>query len=99
LRFRYRVVGSRIVNYLELEPTGKWMDEVIPHFDRTNTARDLKIVAEEGVPRWRRGAPSIREDLQFKTLEQISLPLATDGKSVDMVLNLTLFLDQEGHAI
>lgn len=99
LRFRYRVVGSRIVNYLGMEPTGKWLDEVIAHFEKTNTARDMKILVKEGAPRWRRGSPTIRKDLVFKTVEQVSLPLAADGRTVDMVLNLTLFLDQEGRAI
>lgn len=99
LRFRYRVVGSRVVKYLDLEPTGKWLDEVIAHFEKTNTAHDMKIVVKEGAPRWRRGSPTIRKDLVFKTLEQVSLPLAADGKTVDMVLNLTLFLDEEGYTI
>lgn len=96
LRFRYRLAGTRIVKYIGVEPTGKWLDEVIPHFETTHTAHDLTIVADEGAPRWRRGAPSVRKDLYFKTLEQLSLPLAADGRTVDMILNLTLFLDEEG---
>lgn len=99
LRFRYRVAGTRIVAYLGREPTGRWMDEVIPQFEGTHTARDLTILVNEAIPRWRRGAPSMRKDLYFKTLEQVSLPLAADGGTVDMVLNLTLFLDEEGEAI
>lgn len=99
LRFRYRIVGTRIVAYLGMETTGKWLDEVIPHFKSTHTCRDLNIVAADGVPRWRRGTPTVRKELTFKTLEQVSLPLAADGEIVDMVLNLTLFLDEEGETI
>jgi len=98
-RFRYRVVGTRVVAYLGQEPTRKWMDEVIPDFESTHTARDLNILVDAAVPRWRRGAPSMRKELYFKTLEQVSLPLARDGSNVDMALNLTLFLDEEGIAI
>lgn len=99
LRFRYRVVGTRIVTYLGAEPTGRWLDEVIPHFGTTHTCHDLHAVVRDGVPRWRRGTPSVRKDLFYKTLEQVSLPLAADGETVDMALNLTLFLDEEGESV
>ena len=99
LRYRYRVAGTLIVAYLGQEPTGEWLDVVIPHFAETHTCRDLKIVVADRVPRWRRGPPSLRRDLSFKTLEQLSLPLAGDGQTVDMVLILTLFLDEEGKAL
>lgn len=99
LRFRYRVVGTRIVAYLGQDATGQWMDEVIPHFRNTNTAQDLAIVADKGIPRWRRGTPSVRRDLYYKTVEQVSLPLASDGVHVDMIISLTLFLDEDGIAV
>ncbi len=99
LRFRYRVTGTLIVAYLGQEPTGEWLDVVIPHFEETHTCRDLKIVVADRVPRWRRGPPSLRRELSFKNLEQLSLPLARDGQTVDMTLNLTLFLDEEGRAL
>ena len=99
LRFRYRVVGTRIIAHLGMETTGKLLDEVFPHFKDTYTCRDLNIVAKKGVPRWRRGEPSMRKNFYFRTLEQVSLPLAADGRTVDMVLNLTLFLDEEGEVV
>ncbi len=99
LRFRYRLAGTCIVDYLGHEPTGKWADKVIPHFWNTNTGRDLSIAANDGVARWRRGVPSIRRDLNYKTVEQVSLPLASNGTLVDIILNLTLFLDEEGSTV
>lgn len=95
LRFRYRITGTQIVRYLGLEPTGEWFDELFPHFADTHTYRDLTIAAVDAEPHWRRGVPTVRKHLCFKTLEQVSLPLATDGQAVDMVLNLTLFLNKE----
>ena len=98
-RFRYRVVGTRIVEYLGREPTGKWLDEVLPRFETTHTARDFDVIINEGVPRWRRGIPIRRGNSYVDTLERVSLPLASDGKSIDMVLNMTLFLNRNGDPV
>lgn len=49
-RFRYRVVGTRIVEYLGRDPTGETMDEVFPHFSETFTGKHLLEVVTEGRP-------------------------------------------------
>lgn len=90
-RFRYRVIGTRIVEYLGSDPTGETMDEVFPHFSETFTGKHLLEVVTEGRPRWRRGTPTLRYEKDFKLVEQVSLPLAGDGKTTDMVLSLTEF--------
>ncbi len=90
-RFKYRVAGTKIVEYLGQEPTQKWMDEVFPHLEETHTFRDLMTAVREGRPQWRRGTPTLQPQKSFKVVEQVTLPLAGDGKNVDMVLNLTIF--------
>jgi len=94
--FRYRVAGTKVVDYIGREPTGKMMDEVFPHFPETETCRDLLRTVAGGVPRWRRGAPTLRGDKSFTIVEQISLPLARDGRTVDMVLNLSVVMNAKG---
>lgn len=95
-QFRYRVAGTKVVDYIEQEPTGKMMDEVFPHFDETETCKNLLRVVADRVPRWRRGAPTLRSDKSFKVVEQISLPLARDGRTVDMILNLSVVMNAQG---
>jgi len=90
-RFKYRIAGTKIVDYLGQEPTGKWMDEVFPHLEESYTFRDLMTTVREGRPQWRRGTPTLQIEKSFKVVEQLSLPLASDGKKVDMVMNLTVF--------
>lgn len=97
-RFRYRVAGTKVVDYIGQEPTGKTMDEVFPHFHNTETSKDLLRVLAEKSPRWRRGPPTLRSDKNFKIVEQVSLPLAADGSTVDIVLNLTVYLNADGVA-
>jgi hypothetical protein len=95
-RFRYRVVGTKVVEYVGEEPVGWTMDEVFPHFEESETGKDFARVVEERKPRWRRGNPTLRRDKDFKTVEQIFLPLARDGRNVDMVLNLTVYMNANG---
>ena len=89
-QFRYRVTGTKVVDYIGREPRGQLMHEVFPHFQNTMS------VVEERVPRWRRGHPTLRDDKNFKMVEQVSLPLARDGKTVDMILNLTVYMNIKG---
>lgn len=95
-RFRYRVAGTKVVDYIGREPTGKFMDEVFPHFSETETGKSLLRIVASGVPRWRRGTPTLRDDKGFKVVEQVSLPLARDGRTVDMVLNLSVIMNASG---
>lgn len=95
-QFRYRVVGTKVVAYIEQEPGARMMDEIFPHFEDTETCKDMIRVVERRAPRWRRGTPTLRRDKDFKTVEQISLPLAGDGRTVDIILNLTVYMNAKG---
>lgn len=95
-QFEYRIIGSKIVDYIGRDATGMFLDEVFEHFEDTETCKDLRKAVELRCPRWRRGAPTMRYDKNFKTVEQVSLPLATDGNTVDIVLNLSLIFDSNG---
>jgi hypothetical protein len=90
-RVRYRLAGTNIVRAIKREVTGHWLDDVqearaIPgYFDR------FRAVVETKAPSWRRGPPHFQLDAIFASLEDVFLPLARDGQTVDMILTGTIF--------
>ena len=96
LRFRYRLIGTRIAEFYGVDHTGKWLDEVFPQFIGSQTHTDCEATVADGQPRWRRGKPYLNYEEDFSRLERIFLPLAANGTDVDMLLCLTVFFDTEG---
>lgn len=91
LRFRFRLVGTRVVEFLGRDPTGLWIDEAYPSFSGSPTERDFMACVTAGAPRWRRGPPFMEADKDYAQVERVALPLAADGKNVDMLLCLSLY--------
>jgi hypothetical protein len=90
-RFRYRLYGTRVSERLGSDLTGRWLDDVVPGVEETHVWPALLAVAERGEGVWRRGPPVVTHaDDQVAEVEVTLLPLATDGRTVDMVLALTL---------
>jgi len=94
-RFRFRLVGTLVVDYAGEDNTGKWFDERWPDFDSSV----FVDVVESGQPSWSRGRSKMRPEKNYYELERVRFPLATDGKTVDMILSLTVFFDSEGNEI
>lgn len=95
LRFRFRLLGTRIVEYAGEDNTGKWIHERWPGFD-LNVYRQ---VVDTKQPNWSRGPSKFRPEKDYYELERVRLPLASDGETVDMILVLTLFFDRNGKEI
>ena len=92
LRFRYRLIGTRIVERHGRDHTGRWVDEVHPSFVSPAVQGQFKSAAECGTVGWRRGHPLFAYDNRPGiTIERIILPLASDGAIVDMLLGLTIY--------
>lgn len=90
-RFRYRLYGTRVSERLGTDLTGRWLDDVVPGVEETHVWPALLAVAERGEAVWRRGPPVVaHRDEGVAEIEVILLPLATDGRTVDMVLALTV---------
>jgi len=91
-RLRYRLVGTEAVEAIGAEVTGQWMDEAHtamaqePHY-----LERYRAVVEQKAPSWRRGVPRLWTYKKYATLENMVVPLAADGASVDMLLALTVF--------
>jgi hypothetical protein len=95
LRFRIRLVGTRIVAYAGEDNTGKWVHELWPDYDDT----PMRQLVESRTPSWWRGPSQFRPEKSYYQLERVRLPLASDGETVDMILCLTIFYDQEGQEV
>lgn len=88
-RLRYRLCGTTLVESLGQDPTGRWLDEIHDgardprYFDR------YRHMVEAGVATWRRGRAHFRHDKSWMVLENLMLPFAADGRTVDLILALT----------
>lgn len=99
LRFRFRLIGTTIVGVVGRELGGRWLDEVVGEFESVAISKDFKSVVEEAKPRHYRGPPLGRFARDVATLERVTLPLAADGRTVNMLLGLTVFFDQKGQEV
>jgi hypothetical protein len=90
-RLRYRLAGTETVEAIGTEVTGRWMDEVNPQLTRDERYLDRyrRIVAQR-LPSWRRGPPLLMSQ-RVRTIENLVVPLASDGNTVDMLAGLTVF--------
>lgn len=93
LRFRYRLVGTRLTQMVGWELSGHWFDEAHPHTrtDPTVLAPYAEVVRTKQ-PTWRKGKPMLYlTHKDFTVIERALLPLARDGETVDMLMTLSLF--------
>ena len=85
---RYRLIGSVIRDAYGEDTTGREIEEFPDHF---------RLSAEAGRPVWRFGPPA-QTILQGRvtSIENLMLPLATDGRNADVLVVLSVFFDQSG---
>jgi hypothetical protein len=89
-RYRYRLIGTHIVQTLDHDSTGRYIDELhggelFPDFvdslDRIVASREPFFTFDSTYPDHRKWA----------NCEAIGLPLASDGSNVDMILVATVY--------
>lgn len=90
LRFKYRLVGTEQVAAMQGDFTGRWMDEAHPGFPLSSAYADFVAVAEEGAVGYRAGPP-LFESRSRGAVERLLLPLARDGRRVDILLGMTIY--------
>jgi hypothetical protein len=91
LRFRYRLIGSTISYLMEHDCTGAWLDEVHQGFMLSPAYADFMEAVEAGTPAYYKGAPLFHVEKDYIWMERLLLPLARDGRDVDMLLGITLY--------
>lgn len=95
IRFRYRLLGTRHVRAMTRDYTGWWMDEAHPAF-LTSPIYGHYLKVSAGEFNWRRGRPGFHVHPDYYEMERLMLPLARDGRVVDMILAMTLYFDRTG---
>ena len=89
--YRFRLVGTCICRHLGIDPTGRPLSDHLGPDHADQVYNDLSRIAREHVARYKRGQPSLQFANHYESLEQISLPLASDGLRVDTILSATVF--------
>lgn len=92
-RFRYRMAGAEFAASIGRTVGQDWYDELRPLAWAANRTR-LITTARDGMPTWRRGPMPVEDDVYdvngWREVENLMLPLATDGITVDTILGITL---------
>jgi hypothetical protein len=95
-RYRYRLVGSALHEAGAPMRVGMFIDEMGDLTDQVAAHASYDGVVSSREPEWRRGKPILKH-LQFiAELERVKLPLAEDGRNVDMILCMTIFYLMDG---
>jgi hypothetical protein len=92
LRFRIRLLGTATVELLGSDCTGHYLDEQMLPEDAARIIASYRLVVEERRPHFWRSyllTPG-REHIHY---ERLLLPLARDGRTVDMLLALFVPVD------
>jgi hypothetical protein len=92
-RFRVRLCGGRIRDHFGSCQRDRYYDEMFPAFATRPSFRDFMAAIETHAPQLHRGHCELNPEKEFIPLERIVLPLASDGKTVDMLLVVSLFGD------
>ena len=87
LAFRYRLDGTTIAERYGADLTGRTTDAVKPEFHAALLRRHFAEVAEGGRASLYR--INLRYGGQAQTYIRLALPLARDGKTVDMILTVS----------
>jgi hypothetical protein len=91
LRFRYRLLGTEHVRVLGRDYTGHWIDEAHPNFVGSAAYGQFVAAAERGEVGYRCGNTLIILPKDYRSMERLILPLARDGREVDMLLAISVY--------
>jgi hypothetical protein len=98
-KFRARLVGGALIEAGARIRTGMFFDEVPPDGEASVTISTFRELLQTRRINWRRGPSSWRHMEHVRELERVILPLAADGRMVDMFLCLTVFYLANGSTL
>jgi hypothetical protein len=97
LRYRYRLAGTKEVETLQREVTGQMFADVHPHLNEDSPAFErFNKTAQSGVVSYRKGAVVAIHDKKHQTVENCVVPLARDGKTVDILVGCSVLYGTDG---
>lgn len=89
--------GNIVGGAMGFDPTGRYLDEAHPHVGATpGFFARYEQVAATGIPSRRRGKALLWRRNEYREIENILLPLASDGRTVDMIMIYTSLLRSDG---
>lgn len=93
-RFRVRLTGERLRQYIGQLHSGLFLDEVFEFFAERASCIAFTAAVRTKRPYWNRGTCDLTDPLaepaEEVPMERVVLPLAEDGKNVDTLLVLAL---------
>jgi len=97
LRFRYRLVGTREVETLERDVTGKWFDEVRAAMaGKPGTQDRFRHMVENRIATYRKGRVVLVHHKDHRVVENCMVPLASDGTNVDIIAACSTLFWEDG---
>jgi len=97
-RFRLRLVGGALTEAGAGLRKGQFFVESGTPEEAARAHARFSSMEKSRLIDWRRGPPALGYMEHVRELERVMLPLAADGRSVDMFLCLTVFYFAEGQA-
>ncbi len=92
-RFRHRLIGTGLVERFGRDSTGAWFDDIYdPEVARRHMAYLSEVVRDKRIDVAR--VPMPIPEKNFITYTRLVLPLASDGTTVDMIM-VVLDFDEE----
>jgi hypothetical protein len=96
-RFRYRLAGTKEVETLQREVTGRWFDEVHPHLmgEPEATGR-FEAMIESRLATYRKGRIVALHHKDHQIVENVMCPFARDGVRVDLIAACSILYYSRG---
>ena len=98
-RFRFRMISRSIRQSgadAGIVQVGRYLSDLEGKRDWHPLYLAMVRVCEGGQPDYRSGTPNITPQPGITRLERLSLPLAHDGRNVDVILSATLYRRADG---
>jgi hypothetical protein len=99
LRFRIRLAGTRIARLFPRDPTRRYADEIMPGVAESPLGVALISVVNSGLPNHGGGPVTLLPGKDHLQIERLLLPLADDGRTVDMVLGMVVLSYENGREL
>ena len=95
-RFRFRMISRSIRLAVGTVPAGGYLSDLEGKQNWRPLYQAMVGLCEERQPDYRRGTPNIAALPELTEIERLSLPLAHDGRNVDVILSATLYRRADG---
>ncbi|MEQ8395988.1 PAS domain-containing protein [Thalassobaculum sp.] len=98
-RFRIRLMGTAVVDAFGNDFTDSYLDEVFENFHQTYGSMNRIETAKTGIPTYRHGKATMPFKLDFAPIEAVHLPLAADGRLVNLIVSMTIHMAKNDRTV